>query len=179
MRAVVAAPGEIAASRRRAGGGTPTVLGYSTKGASTAGIASNRIQVSQFTLASAGTLNELHGWFVGGASAVHVRVVIYAADGGGGLPGTRLAYTADTTLPATVDTHLTETGFSVALAAANYWLGWVSPGPSGPMVYIEDLGGTHQQRTDVGVTFNPPPDPFGTPNASGTRKLSCWGVVLV
>src|SRR5262245_113646 len=90
-----AAPGVIAASLRRTAGGGSVVLGYDTKGTATSfSLAFGRMLVSKFTLASAKTLNELHGWFgQSGTTSAIVRVVVYDDDGGSGLPGTRLAYT--------------------------------------------------------------------------------------
>jgi PKD repeat protein len=122
-------------------------------------------------------MSELHGW-VGGPSAAsaHARIVIYAADGAGGNPGTRLAYTNETTYSA--DTEIAQTGFSVSLPAADYWIGWlcISIGSGGAaQVYADTSTGSY-----VGLSSgasNPPPAPFGTPDQSGTGKLSCWAVV--
>lgn len=149
------------------------ILGYSTKGTSTnSGVSTGRCYMSKFTLASAQTLQELHGWFSAGAGST-VRIVIYADSSG--LPGARVAYTASLALTG-VDANLSETGFSVSLPAGDYWIGfYVISQAGGGWCWCEDTGGTHQ-GIPSGVA-NPPPDPFGTPTTSGTRKHSCWAVV--
>lgn len=170
--------GVVAASRRRSagGGGTPTVLGYNVKGASqVSSLSTGRLYVSKFTLASPGTLTELHGWFLGNGTT-QVRIVVYDDDAGGALPGTRMAYTSAYTPPAS-DTEVAETGLSVALAAGDWWVGFVSSATGG-FCYGVDPGGTHQ-GIGSGAAFTPPPNPFGTPSTSGTRKHSCWAIVNV
>jgi hypothetical protein len=169
--------GSIAASRRRTAAAVPTVLGYSTKGSVNAsGLSDGRIYVSLFTLAAPGTLQELHGWFSGSGSD-SAGLVIYAANGSGGLPGTRLAYKAPIFFPAG-DYEMVQTGLSVALPAANYWVGFTCSSGVGGSCRGEDPGGTHQGIIG-GAPVNPPPNPFGTPETSGSRKHSCWGIVLV
>jgi hypothetical protein len=170
-----AIPGIVAASRRRTSPAALTVLGFNTKGGTAAGLNSaGMLHVSQFALASPGTLKELHGFFKGDTPSTSVRVVIYKDDGAGGLPGTRLAYTASTALPATLtDLEVAETGFSVALTAGNYWIGFVCLGTLGS-AYEEPGVGVH--RAASGAAYTPPPDPFPA-SSSGTRKYSCWGMV--
>lgn len=175
---ILPAGGAIAASRRRTAAGTPTVLGYSTKGASTTAAAAGRMLVSSFALASAGTLTELHCWVSPGGSPGELRVVLYDDDGGSGLPGTRLAYSNGLTIPTSVSTEVSQSGFSVALAAGTYWVGFLADSSGNGSVHRETSGGTNQGILS-GVTYTPPPSPFGTPNTSGAIKLSCWGVVLV
>jgi hypothetical protein len=170
----VARIGAVAASRRRSGGGAPTVLGYNTKGSATNGHDIGRMYVSKFTLASALTLNELHGWFGSGSSGDRVRIVLYADSAGS--PAARLAYTNQFALTGS-DIELVQTGFSVALPAADYWLGfqvavWVS-GTS--VTYCEATGGTHTGKTSGAA--DPPDNPFGSTNTSGTRKLSIWAIL--
>jgi len=172
----VAVPGVVAASRRRTAAGTPTVLGYSTRGSISTGMGAGYMHVASYTLAGAGTLTELHGWFVGATGAA-IRVVIYDDDGSSALPGTRLAYTNSFALPASGDYHAAETGLSVPLTAGNYWVGFISQAALG-LFTREGSGATHQQITS-GATYTPPPNPFGTPSSSGTRMVSCWGIVLV
>lgn len=167
----IAIPGILAARRRGAGG---TILGYNVKDTTISTFAAGRMYVSQYTLAGAGTLRELHGWFNSGGGGDVIRVVCYAADGGGGLPGTRLAYTNGITLPAG-DSEAQEAGFAVALAAANYWLGFYNVSGTAGTCFGNGTSGTHQGRT--GGAPNPPPTPFGTPDTSGTRRHSCWAVI--
>lgn len=176
MSIILAEPGVIASSRRRTSGGT--ILGYNVKGGGTSGLPSGRMEVSKFTLATAGTLTELHCWYAGsGSPAAQVRIVVYDDDGSGGLPGTRLGYTNILTLDVSSDRELSETGLSLALAAGDYWLGTVSnSATTSPPIY-NDTGGNHQQKS-TSVTFTPPQTPFGTPNSSGTRKHSVWGIIV-
>ena|GEM_PF-4534719 len=149
------------------------ILGYNTKGASNIGTSGGRKYVSKFTLASASTLTELHGWFTG--TGATIQLVIYADSGG--LPGARLAFTSPLT-PTGADIELSQTGLSVALAAGTYWIGWASQNAGTVSAYYDDPGGpaAHQAQSS-GAAYNPPSDPFGTPNASGTRNFSCWAVV--
>src|SRR4051812_34889208 len=76
-----------------------------------------RQYVSKFTLAQAGTLTELHAWFTGSGPTGLVRLVVYAADGSGGNPGTRVAYSNKITVPNGPDFEAVATGLSVPLAA--------------------------------------------------------------
>jgi hypothetical protein len=170
--------GVLAASRRRTAAGTPTVLGYSTKGTVSAAFSgAGGMWVVKNTLASPGTLIELHGWF-GGAAGNAVRIVVYDDDATGALPGTRLAYSSSLALPSSGDVDLFESGLSVPLAAGDYWVGYICQATAGS--FYRDATGTavsHQQILS-GAAYTPPPSPFGTPAASGTRRISCWGVVL-
>lgn len=174
------AVGPIAASRRRSAGGTPTVLGYSTKGASiVSGPDTGRMYVSSFTLASPGTLAELHGWVAGGnaVGGVNYKVVLYADSSG--TPGSRLAFTSSYNAPQSTDLHLQETGFSTSLSAGTYWVGWISSSASsGGGCWGETTGSTHKGKT-TGANFTTPDNPFPTPDTSGTRKHSCWAIVNV
>jgi hypothetical protein len=134
---------------------------------------------SKFTLPAAAVLNELHAWFYisSGPGGDSVRVVLYAADGGGGLPGTRLAYTGSKILPPAGDYELAEAGFNVPLPAGDYWIGFYCGTYIGnSFVYGEVTGGTHQGRT--GGAPDPPSNPFGTPDTNGIRKHSVWAVVV-
>jgi len=158
----------IAASRRRTA--ATRILGNNVKGdvPSSANMFSGRTAVSSFTLASAGTLTELHAWVWNGAG--DCRIVVYADSAGS--PGTRVAYTNALSF-GTGDVEIVQTGLAVALAAGTYWLGYNGNG-TGSM-YADGATGTHKQRD--GATYNPPPDPFGTVGSSGTRKFSVWGIV--
>ena len=145
------------------------ILGNNVKGPASNSFFEGRIYVAKYTLASASTMSELHGWFGGGTG--QPRIVIYADSGGA--PGARLAYTNQ--LPCTSpDVELSQTGFSVSLPAGSYWIGWHFSGSGSGNAYT-DTDGEHQ-----GYTFgagSTPPDPFGTPNITGTNRISCWAVV--
>jgi hypothetical protein len=179
MTPLAALIGELAASRRRSGGGgTPTVLGYSSNGSSQGGIADGGMFSSKFTLASAGTLTELHAWVDGGGGAGY-NVIIHIYADSAGVPGARKAYTSPLATGGGTGVHLSQTGFSVALAAGNYWLGIGCSGyASAGGFKHETTGGTHARYLS-GATFNPPPDPWGTSTQNGTRKYSAWAVVNV
>jgi PKD domain-containing protein len=146
----------------------------STSGAS--GSAAGRMQTSIFTLAAAGTLTELHGLLSNGnVTSDSVRLVIYADSAGS--PGSRVAYTSPLTIPASSDVEVSEAGFSVPLAAGNYWLGYKAMATGGPcQMWAASTGGTHKGL--VSSASDPPPNPFGTPDTSGTRNHCVWGVVV-
>lgn len=149
------------------------ILGYNTKdNSNNAGFDVGRMYVSKFTLATLQTMTELHGWFRGGSATATVRIVIYADTSGA--PGTLLGYTSGLTLPVTVDTELLETGFSVSLSAGDYWIGFRTSGTPSAAASA-GTGGTHQGKLTGAA--DPPDNPFGTVNTSGTRKLCCWAVV--
>jgi hypothetical protein len=87
-------------SRRRGGGGTPTVLGYNTLAGTTVLTDVRQVFVSKFTLASPGTLTELHAYLQHDSGTVNVRLVVYADSAGS--PGSLVTNTAS--LPVTVGT---------------------------------------------------------------------------
>jgi hypothetical protein len=165
----------VAASKRH----QQFALGFNAQGSDPVctGFSNGRIYASKFTLSQAGTMIELHGWFshstfVGGTA----RVVIYADSAGS--PAARLAYTGSYNVTAIGATEIAEAGFSVALTPADYWIGFISQVTSGnPSCYGDDTGGTHKGLT-LGATYTPPPDPFPSPDTSGTRKHSCWAVLV-
>src|SRR4051794_15746401 len=159
-----------------------SVLGYDTMGASASSMAAGRMLASKFTLATAGVLNELHGWFNQGAGET-VRLVIYKSDanisgvvGAGNVkPGTRVAYTSPLSIGGTTPIHAPESGFNIALPAGDYWIGVRSSGTVG-----------QTRGTNLGVggfnginsgTPDPPPDPFGNTDTGGSNTLSVWAVV--
>jgi hypothetical protein len=147
------------------------ILGYDTKGASASAFGTNLMFASKWTLASSATLTELHGWF--GGNSTNVIVAIWADSAGA--PSTRLAYTSPLALTGS-DIDLNQTGFSVSLAAGDYWIGCVSQDAGSSGVVYRDTGGV-AHATKAGTGFNPPDNPFGTPDGSGTRRYSCWAVV--
>lgn len=159
------------------------ILGYNTRGSSPTATsrAIGRLYVSKFTLAVSGTLTELHCLCntIISSGAGTARLVVYAADGSGGNPGTRLYYSSLLAAQGTIGEYeLAVTGISVALAAGDYWLGWVDVTQTASgNVYGEVSGGSHFGWT-TGVA-DPPPNPFGAGDTSGTRKHSIWGVVGV
>ena len=148
------------------------ILGNNVKGPSSAGFAAGRMYVAKYTLASASTMSELHGWFSG--SGTTVRIVIYADSAGS--PGALLAYTNALSLTG-ADVDLSQTGFSVSLPAGDYWIGWRSAasGTGGANYY--DAAAPYKGKTTGAA--DPPDNPFGTTDTSGTRSLSCWAVVTV
>ncbi len=165
--------GPVASSRRRTGGGTPVILGNNVKGSAISTVFATRMYVSQFTLASAKTLNELHGWFLGTWNGT-IRLVIYADSADA--PAARLAYTSALAYNGSADVELVETGFSVSLAAGNYWIGWECPTlTSGSPSSAGSATGTYNGKTTGAA--DPPDNPFGSVNASGARNHSCWAVV--
>jgi hypothetical protein len=148
------------------------ILGYNSKGSTSAGLTTGAWGASKFTLASPATLTELHGWF--GGSATNIILFIYSDVAG--TPTNRLAYTSPIALTGG-DAERSQTGFSVALTAGDYWIGFTSQGAGTGGVYWRDAtGGTHYAVTS-GATFNPPSNPFAGGGSGGTRKYSMWAVV--
>jgi len=157
------------------------ILGNNTAGGSyVSGGSPGRIVVSRFTLAAAGTLNELHGWVAFGTAGNTLRIVIYKADAdvfgtvGAGTtsPGTRVAYTNPLTITgSSTDYDLNQTGLSVPLPAGDYFLG-IRFNTDG---FVKGSSGTY---TGIGSgSADPPPDPFGITSTSGSNSVSVWGVV--
>ena len=149
------------------------ILGYNTRGAAQTAFATGRRTLCKHTLASAGTLTELHGWFIG--SGTNVILVIYADNAG--VPGARVAYTSPLAVTnAGAFFELSQTGFSVSLPAGDYWIGWVSQGVgTSGNGYRETTGGTNYLNSS-GATFNPPSDPHGGGGSTGATLLSAWAV---
>src|SRR4051812_45316338 len=159
------------------------IIGYNVRGSdpNTSSKSSGRLYVSKYTLAVSGTLTELHCLFnntqqSGGSG--NARLVVYAADGASGNPGTRLYYSNLIATPGALGEYeLAVTGISIPLAAGDYWLGWVDVGVLATTgnVYGESSGGFHFGWTTGAA--DPPPNPFGAGDTSGPRKHSVWGVV--
>jgi hypothetical protein len=154
------------------------ILGYTTSGAASLGAAVGRKIASKHTLASAQTLTELHAWFNGGAFTSNTLVIHIHADSSGS-PGARVAYTSGIPFSngtgGSVTVELSQTGFSVPLAAGDYWLGLTFTSGDGN-VRCESTGATSKAILS-GATVSPPSDPFGTTDYTGTDKLSVWAVV--
>ena len=150
------------------------ILGNNVKGSSAQGIAPGGMKVTLRTLATPMTLTELHGWFRGGAGK-KVRVIIYADSAGS--PGARVAYTNLLTLTG-VDVILSQTGFNVPLAAGSYWVGFY--GDPLTITGAEDCIMNNFVGTYKGIASgvpDPPSDPFGSANQSGSRDMNCWAVL--
>ncbi len=162
--------GDVAASRRRSGGGGTTVLGNNTIQASGTTGSSGRMYVSSYTLASSGTLTELHGYFRNSGGGSNAKVVLYADSAG--LPGAKKAVTSSVAIT-TDPQEIIQTGFSVALTAGTYWVGFIVDGST----VLMPFGTGSYQGILSGASFATPPDPFGTPNTSGARGYCCWGIV--
>jgi hypothetical protein len=149
------------------------ILGFNTKGTTTDAFAAGKMYVSKWNLASAATVSELHGWF--GGSGTTVRLVIYNDAGVGGDPGARLGYTSLLSLTGS-DVELSETGLSISLAAGNYYIGWKSTAAgTGGVAYREAAAGIHAGL--LSGAADPPPNPFGITDTTGSRRMSCWAVV--
>ena len=147
----------------------------SAAGTSPQTLAGGRMILSKFTLASALTLTELHGWFTGASGGRTIILCIYADSSGA--PGARLAYTSALTLTGSTDIELSETGFSVSLAAGSYWIGWRSSTGSGGAALYHSTG--NYAMKNCGAS-DPPPDPFGTVEFGGAGvEMACWAVVGV
>lgn len=152
---------------------TSRILGYNTRGASILGTNAGRKYATKFTLASPGTLTELHGWFIGPGD----NMIIYVYADSAGSPGARVAYTAPFALTGAANEFI-QTGFSVALPAADYWVGWVAQSGIAAAAYYTIDAAIQFKGIGSGAAFNPPSDPFGTIDTSSPNiKSSCWGVV--
>lgn len=154
------------------------ILGYSTRGSSGPDLfVTGLMYVTKFNLASPLTMTELHGWFKQGASASTVRVVIYADTAGS--PAALVAYTSALSLgTGSANVEVSETGFNIALPAADYWIGWTgAPGGGSPGGGWGDAAANVLKGSTV-ATY-PPQDPFPAISVNTTYKLSCWAVVDV
>lgn len=152
------------------------ILGNDSDHSSNIAGATNRKIAWRFTLASAGVLNELHAWVdprtLGASFLIHIH-----ADSAGA-PGTRLAYTSTFALAANSgEQEISQSGFAVSLAAADYWLG-ITISSSNGQGRVAASGSTGRAIQDGG-TFSPPPDPFGTPTSTSATANpgAVWAVV--
>lgn len=164
----------------KVGGVVTTTLGYDVQGASFDSMGSGRMLCSRFTLATAGTLSELHGWFHDGGGASTIRLVIYRhVSGGSPIPtATLVTYSNLILISGGASVHLSQAGFNVALAAGDYWIGARSDVAGG--LYRGTITGGGNLGIDSGAS-DPPPDPFGSgaSQSSSTRLLSIWAYVSV
>jgi len=156
------------------------ILGYNVHdtGWDQTGFDVGRMYVTKFTQSTAAVMTELHAWvFPGSGSAGTFRLVIYA-DNGSGFPGARVAYTNVLSTGTSGDIEVSQTGFSVSLAAGDYWLGFnsITVPSSGLAGMYAGAGGIY--KGILSGASNPPPDPFGTPNTSGSSRMhTVWAVV--
>jgi hypothetical protein len=152
-----------------------TILGYNGAEAASFSFVAGRKISNKVTLASSGVLTELHARASGQVSPPQ-RIIIHVYADNAGAPGARVAYTSPLTI-ATGDFVLrSQTGFSVPLAAGDYWIGVTSEIEASSMGAVGTTGGILRAILS-GAAFDPPSDPWGTSNFSGTHRLCVWGVV--
>lgn len=152
-----------------------SILGYDTQGSGVVtSFDAGRKYGTKFTLTEDGIITELHCWINRTASGNSATLSVYSDTAGS--PDAREIFTAliswDGSAPGAFE--ISETGLSVALLAGDYWLTWASTNAAGG-VWGETTGATHAGIIS-GAAVNPPSDPFGAPNTSGTRKHSIWAV---
>lgn len=160
--------------RAFAAAAAPQILGNNTAGGAS-GTASNagRMYVSKFTLATGGTLTELHGNFFQTTGTPQVQIVLYSDSAGS--PNSRLAFTSPITVTnGTPAIEYSQSGFSVSLSSGTYWVGWCAGG-SGLSVPFDS--NPEYKGSLASASFNPPNATFPTVDTSGTRSYRCWGVV--
>lgn len=166
--------GAVASSRRRS---LPQTLGKSTQGDTDTTNAQNRLWVSKYTLASSGTLTELHGLFMSSGSAMHVKIVVYADNAGSPAGGALIVASNDLSTSQTGSyADVSQTGLAVAIAAGTYWVGHVD----------NDNNGTGSNQSSAGNVafktvagqFSTPPATFPASPSTGNNQTSCWAIVL-
>jgi hypothetical protein len=151
------------------------ILGNNVKGTVQNGGVANLKVSSPFVLASAQTMTELHGWFTSGSSSDHIILHIYTDTAGS--PDALVAYTSPLALTGS-DVELSQSGFSVPLAAGTYWIGWSFEHSAGS--YFREGAGGSYKGLNPAAAFSPPSNPYGTTNFnSAVRLLSVWAVVGV
>jgi PKD repeat protein len=153
------------------------ILGNNVQGGGTFSAAAGRKASTKFTLASAQTLQELHAWvYPGSAGGGGNTYTIHIYADSSGSPGARVAYTSSIVQaggPAVVE--ISQSGFSTALAAGDYWLGVSFTNAQGDV--REDASTGTLKAILGGTTVSPPSDPYGTTDfGPSTGLLSVWAV---
>lgn len=131
-----------------------------------------------YTLSEAGTGNSLSVYAKGAADGSQVyRLVIYAADGAGGIPGTFVAATAEMSLSSADSTYDWRTGniASPPLSAADYWLGiWVGATSQKSYFNVTNASATGTWYTETyHATNDPTAITLDAGGDTGTFSLFC------
>jgi len=121
----------------------------------------DRALLAKFTCPTAGTLTQINVFFSSASTAgMSMKGLIYADDGAGNTPGTRLGVGNAVAVPAGAS-DTASTGLSVALSAStDYWIGYVAD--SFEARAQMDIGGGGSSRME-GTTY-------ASPNATWTES---------
>ena len=158
------------------GGGTGAILGNSVDHSSGFSDGAGGKFSYKFNLPAAGTLTELHAWVNAYTPGNSYVIHVYADSGGE--PGAPLVYTSAIVVPpgGTTDVEISQAGFSVALAAGDYWIG-VTSQASTNQIKSAATGATPYRHYN-GAAFHPPSNPWGTSTDTGTATpIAAWAVV--
>jgi hypothetical protein len=127
------------------------------------------LYASPFT-AVAGTLGDIRIKSVG---SINVKVAVYDDDGVGAVPGTLLAYSAETAVVAGWNTI--QLNVQVPLTASKYWLVFKTSA-SANIPYVAEVGGIYGAHTYEDAFANP----CGALLASGINcAIAGWGLKVV
>lgn len=147
-------------------------FGDITQGGSSFPCSGNRAIFGLFTLSEAGDVQSI-GIFMDAATTggINIKGLIYAADGSGGNPGTRLAVGQAVAVPAG-SSELTSTLSSpVSLAAGDYWIGAVASDFQARWSADDaSAGGVRKE----GVTYASPADPLGAIDGTTVDRISVY-----
>ena len=148
-------------------------FGQTTPFTGSAPSSADRCWASKFTLSEDGDVTKVTAFFdydSGNSSNAgdNVKAVIYADSSGS--PGALMAASAGVAIGAgdqTVDFTV-----SVSLTAGDYWLGVVSDSFNSRINSNLGAGGSYARKESF--TYASPPDPFGTPDATGATAFGIY-----
>lgn len=155
-----------------------TILGRNSLGDTVVGVNPNRLFVTKFTLASAGTITELHGFFrTSGSGNFNIKVVVYADNAGSPIGGALIAASSSSLVNNSSYVDYSKTGLSVSIAAGTYWVGSVGDG-TGDVSTQTGGGSDHYAIQTTAGNYTSPPNPFPGGDSEGTGFISAtWAVV--
>lgn len=145
-------------------------FGDTTAGGDTFPCSGDRAVLSKFTCSTSGTLSQINVRFDStSGSGSNFKGLIYADDGAGNTPGTRLGIGNATSVPAGGG-DLASTGFSVSLTGGtDYWIGAVTDGFA--CVFQLDASPSNGSRMEATT--------YASPNASWTEAGTTSGQLNV
>jgi hypothetical protein len=144
-------------------------FGDTTAGGDTFPASSDRAILSKFTAPEAGTVTQINARFDATSGADNFKGLIYAADGAGGIPGTRLGVGNSAAVPGGGG-DIASDGLSVAISAAtDYWIGGVGQGIA--LVWQCDVSGGLSRME--GTTYAAPAATW-TESGTGAGQVNAY-----
>ena len=122
------------------------VFGYTTMGASDAGVGSDDSDIGKFTLTENGDVTKITATVGTSVGTGNAKGLIFDDDGGAGEPDTNLG--VGTVMPLTTAKQWLESTLSESLTSGNYYLGVVFDNDNG--VYSYDDTGTNRYLSNYG-----------------------------